>query len=182
MSETKSLDWADSLRRIAGATPELGEAIRENMKVQDDRAEADHRRWSELWHLSLAVGNGAGLLGVAGFILSGDAAAWRDALLLSAWLFFCGLLAGGSLPAQRTERLKIARKMIAGLRSALHDPVGAKSPTFGDRAVHLKKLMEWTTRIAVFAFLAGILVPLVSITLWKEPGKPQVEFSVANPG
>lgn len=155
----------ETLRRAASVSPDREEFMREVFKSQKDLVDTDHRRWSEIWQVSLAVGNGAAFLGVAGFIMSGDASRWLDALLLSSWVFFIGLLAGGSIPFLKAERLKTAGELLSSCLGAINSATEFKRS--GTKDLYTGLLIRWAPKIAAVAFVVGILVPLVSITIWR---------------
>ncbi|PZO04866.1 MAG: hypothetical protein DCF29_09660 [Alphaproteobacteria bacterium] len=63
---------------------------------EETRHRREHDQWLRAWHLSLAVGNGAGLLGVSAILFADTAADWRKVLVGAAWCFTAGLIAGGA--------------------------------------------------------------------------------------
>lgn len=164
------MDDAADVSSIPGMRPVLASAVIDQLEANRSKYDAEHRRWQELWHLWLGVGNGAGLLGVAGVVMGTEAHAWRDALVLSAWCFAVGVAAGGALPILRSKRNYAAARLVEATLDEVQSAAPAKDLEREGRTVGLwKALMEMCVPLAVAAFAFGVLVPLVSITLWEAP-------------
>ncbi|MFZ0268482.1 hypothetical protein [Caulobacter sp.] len=132
------------------------------------------------WHLSLAVGNGAGGIGLTSAIVN----TWTKTIpqfpfVAGLWCFAVGLLAAGLIPLLRA--LRIDRDRSQKLVSAYSFPHGGKSYVYVDENEMEEsdtswdrhgRIGRWWSRAAIGAqilsaagFAAGVLVPLIWLTI-----------------
>jgi hypothetical protein len=123
------------------------------------------RFWARKWFDYLAIGNGGALLAVASASLQSKDTA--KLLIPSAWWFFAGLAAAGTLPKMRFLDTSIGlRGMLRHKhKPQLHGiPASPALKTGAFVAIRLLNLISWLLEwTAVGAFGAGIWTTLTRI-------------------
>lgn len=136
--------------------------------------------WRRRWSLSLAIGHGAGLLGVGTILLDNKKRppGWELLLLPSGWCFLLGLVLAGTIPllwsmAHRRERdwaWVVAREREAGgptdLYMAHEEPEFSETlrQSFRARQKRLERYIDWVEGVAAVAFVAALLIPLAQFS------------------
>ncbi|PXA91181.1 hypothetical protein DMC25_06405 [Caulobacter sp. D4A] len=151
--ETAEDDGAAAVERLADA--------------QRERADAAAIAWFKVWTLSLAVGNGAGLLALGSALKDAKGALWF-ALLPAMWLFMVGLLAAGAEPFARARLHTFERRNWGNL--SLRMGGGIFGPEPKKQLADRRGLKFWRTgsaalnAVAAIAFAGGITWALAAIT------------------
>lgn len=135
--------------------------------------------WRTRWHVSLAVGNGAGGIGLATALINGAKLGFWLAILPGLWCFVIGLVAAGSIPfiqAQRFRWLELWTGMRADEREEggphvlyVHDDgeewTSSQSILYLSRNVGSWERKLWIAQIvSAGGFIFGLVWPLTVIT------------------
>lgn len=138
---------------------------------EETRHRTQHTEWLRSWHLSLAVGNGAGLLGVSAILFADTAADWRKVLVGAAWCFTAGLIAGGLLAPLTAWRHYWAAEFNGEALRMMK--MATVEPNKVDKLIRWIETIKWSMRacepVAAISFLLGLVVPLASLTLYGQP-------------
>jgi hypothetical protein len=153
---------------------------RRSKELKDRAAQAERTRddWRRRWMLSLAIGNGAGAIGLTSAFVTTGGALFGLALLAGLWCFTAGLLAAGITPFIEAQTLGIHRRWL-GYR-ADEEEAGERVYYYNDddeivwsddlaESAYSKRerYTRWVNRfqtISAGAFVAGLLVPLTTVT------------------
>jgi hypothetical protein len=163
-------------------------SAREAMLTSDEikKAAAD---WRRRWLLSLAIGNGAGAVGLTSAFLNGGAIMFRSPILIGLWFFAVGIVSAGLVPAvqamaegERSDIYRFCSDEAAQGGQQVHYPADdfggdvVFSDDLKDEAwAKVRRYGRWTTwleRGSALAFVLAIVVPLALTTLTVIVGRP----------
>jgi hypothetical protein len=129
--------------------------------------------WAQKWVLSLAVGNGAGLVLLAGALVKGWPSSFWLAALPAMWAFALGLIASGAVAFTYAQRYSHAFTVINVIRKAqlakiAGDSEHAKLLSSARRSLKYPKFWQkasgFLSAVASICFVFGSLWPLLVVT------------------
>ncbi|HEY1721057.1 MAG TPA: hypothetical protein VGG27_07410 [Magnetospirillaceae bacterium] len=178
-------------------TPELSWQDKYKLELRQMAVEAKDAsaNWAKRWHLSLTVGNAAGLAAVGSAVLSlvssrnpSSFLGW--CIIPAAWLFMLGLFAGAFLPYAWVKRLE-KRPLWADLREQeveANQPVQvpididaddweSSETILAEYVGHWRRWDSWFIRFEVAAsicFVSAVLWLTICSTIWftRLPSNP----------
>jgi hypothetical protein len=146
-------------------------ALRNQYTSERDHHQSSFDTWYRAWMLSLAVGNGGGLLTLGAALINGWKLGIWIAIVPSLWIFALGLSCAGVAPLLRSHYHR-ALKVGSTTGLAWIDTPESREKLERDLTELTETatiLQDWSAKVAAAAaacFGAGLLWPIGVVTLW----------------